>query len=69
MVLEVFDVIFDSMLEDLGIDSFGLVESIFVIEEVFDILVLFNVNELSESDFDILNVVFIIFGIEKLVLE
>lgn len=50
----------DSMFEDLGIDSFGLVESIFVIEEVFDISVLFNVNEFIESDFDISLVVVIV---------
>ena len=31
--------------EDLGIDSLGLVESIFAIEEAFDIQVPFNANE------------------------
>lgn len=68
-VLEVSDVTPDSTLEDLGIDSLGLVESIFAIEEAFDISVPFNANEPSESDFDISNVASIISGIEKLVSE
>jgi acyl carrier protein len=68
-VLEVSDVTLDSTLEDLGIDSLGLVESIFAIEEAFDISVPFNANEPSESDFDISSVATIITGIEKLVSE
>jgi acyl carrier protein len=52
-VLEPSDVTMDSTLEDLGIDSLGLVESIFAIEE----------------EFDISSVSSIIAGIEKLVAE
>ncbi len=66
-VLEPSDVTLESTLEDLGIDSLGLVESIFAIEEAFDITVPFNANEPTESDFDISNVASIIAGIEKLV--
>lgn len=65
-VLEPSDVTLDSTLEDLGIDSLGLVESIFAIEEEFDITVPFNANEPQQSDFDISNVAAIIAGIEKL---
>lgn len=68
-VLETSDVSLDSTLEDLGIDSLGLVESIFAIEEEFDISIPFNANEPTESDFDISNVRSIIAGIEKLVAE
>jgi acyl carrier protein len=68
-VLEPSDVTMDSTLEDLGIDSLGLVESIFAIEEEFDISVPFNANEPEESDFDISSVSSIIAGIEKLVAE
>ncbi len=68
-VLEPSDVTPDSTLEDLGIDSLGLVESIFAIEEEFDISVPFNANEPTASDFDITNVSAIIAGIEKLVAE
>ncbi len=66
-VLDVSDVTMDSTLESLGIDSLGLVESIFAIEEAFDIQVPFNANDPSESDFDISSVATIIAGIEKLV--
>lgn len=68
-VLDPSDVTLDSTLEDLGIDSLGLVESIFAIEEAFDITVPFNANEPEQSDFDISSVATIIAGIDKLVAE
>ena len=68
-VLEPSDVTMESTLEDLGIDSLGLVESIFSIEEEFDISVPFNANEPEKSDFDISSVSSIIAGIEQLVKE
>ncbi|MDE0852158.1 MAG: acyl carrier protein [Yoonia sp.] len=55
--------------ELLGIDSMGLVESIFGIEEAFDITVPFNANEPTESDFDISSVAAIIKAVEGLVAE
>ncbi|MBT0956741.1 acyl carrier protein [Alphaproteobacteria bacterium KMM 3653] len=66
-VLEPSDVKMTSTLEDLGIDSLGLVESIFSIEEAFDISVPFNANDPSESDFDITSVATIIAGIQGLI--
>ena len=68
-VLEPSDVSLDSTLDDLGIDSLGLVESIFAIEEEFDITIPFNANEPEQSDFDISNVAAIVAGIDKLVAE
>lgn len=68
-VLETSDVTPDSTLEDLGIDSLGLVESIFALEEEFDITVPFNANEPSNSDFDISSVSKIIEGVARLVKE
>ncbi|RBI70615.1 acyl carrier protein [Roseovarius sp. TE539] len=68
-VLEPSDVTMDSTLESLGIDSLGLVESIFAIEEAFDISVPFNANEPEQSDFDISTVAAIVDGVEKLVKE
>lgn len=68
-VLDPSDVTMDSTLESLGIDSLGLVESIFAIEEEFDISIPFNANDPSESDFDITNVAAIIAGIEKLMAD
>ncbi len=66
-VLEPSDVSLDSTLDDLGIDSLGLVESIFAIEEEFDISVPFNANAPEDSEFDISSVASIIDGIEALV--
>ncbi|MEP2532523.1 phosphopantetheine-binding protein [Shimia sp.] len=68
-VLEPSDVTLDSTLEALGIDSLGLVESIFAIEEEFDISVPFNANEPTAGDFDITSVASIISGIKKLIAE
>jgi acyl carrier protein len=68
-VLEPSDVKMDSTLEELGIDSLGLVESIFAIEETFDIQVPFNANEPEQSDFDISSVAAIVAAVEKLIAE
>jgi acyl carrier protein len=68
-VLDPEDISMDSTLESLGIDSLGLVESIFAIEEAFDINVPFNANNPAESDFDISSVATIIAGIERLKAE
>ncbi|WP_298906578.1 acyl carrier protein [uncultured Aliiroseovarius sp.] len=68
-VLEPGDVSLDQTLEDLGIDSLGLVESIFAIEEAFDISVPFNANDPSASDFDISSVAAIIRAVEGLVAD
>ena len=66
-LLEPSDVTTDSTLEDLGIDSLGLVESIFAIEEAFDITVPFNTNAPTESDFDISSVGAIVKAVDALV--
>ncbi|ETX29833.1 acyl carrier protein [Roseivivax isoporae] len=68
-VLEPSDVKMDMTLEDLGIDSLGLVESIFAIEEAFDISVPFNANDPGASDFDISSVERIVAGVEALVAD
>lgn len=68
-MLDAADVTPDSTLEDLGIDSLGLVESIFAIEEAFDVSVPFNANDPGESDFDISDVKSIIAGVAKLLAE
>ena len=66
-VLEPSDVEMDQTLEDLGIDSLGLVECIFAIEEEFDIQVPFNANEPQKSGFDISSVSSIVAAVEELV--
>lgn len=66
-MLEPSDIALTQRLEDLGIDSLGLVESIFAIEEEFDIEVPFNANSPRESEFDISSVASIIGAVEGLV--
>ncbi len=68
-VLEPSDVTLDQSLDDLGVDSMGLVEAIFSIEESFDIHVPFNANEPQKSDFDISSVQSIIAAVETLIAE
>ncbi|MCG6883070.1 MAG: acyl carrier protein [Silicimonas sp.] len=68
-VLEPSDISMDQSLEDLGIDSMGLVEAIFSIEESFDIQVPFNANEPEKSEFDISSVAAIVAAVESLIAE
>ena len=66
-LLEPSDVLAENTLADLGIDSLGLVESIFAIEEAFDITVPFNANDPTASEFDISSVAAIIAAVEGLI--
>lgn len=66
-LLDPADVTPEKTLDDLGIDSMGLVESIFAIEEAFDISIPFNANAPGESEFDISSVAAIIEAVEKLI--
>jgi len=68
-VLDISDVGLDKSLESLGIDSLGLVEAIFAIEEAFDISVPFNANEPSKSDFDISSVAAIVAAVQALIAQ
>ena len=65
-LLDPSDVREDMTLADLGIDSLGVVECIFAIEEAFDIAIPFNANEPEKSDFDISTVGRVIEGVERL---
>ncbi|TPE51452.1 acyl carrier protein [Amaricoccus solimangrovi] len=66
-VLEPGEVRMDSTLADLGIDSLGLVETVFAIEEAFDIQVPFNANDPKASEFDISTVETMVRAVEKLI--
>ena len=68
-LLDVSDVTSDKTLEDLGIDSLGLVESIFAIEEAFDISVPFNANDPTDSVFDISSVASITAAVAGLIAD
>lgn len=66
-MLEPTDITEDQSPEDLGLDSMGMVEAIFAIEEEFDINVPFNANEPQKSEFDISTVGSIADAVEALV--
>ena len=66
-MVEPSDVSPTQSLGDLGIDSLGLVEAIFAIEEEFDIQVPFNANDPDAGDFDISSVAAIVGAVEGLV--
>jgi acyl carrier protein len=66
-VLAPSEVRLDATLQDLGIDSLGLVEAIFAIEEAFDVEVPFNANDPGRSEFDISTVETMVRAVETLV--
>ena len=68
-MIEPEEVSMDATLDSLGIDSLGLVEAVFAIEETFDISVPFNANDPTDSDFDISSVSTMISAVEQLVAE
>jgi len=61
------DVALDAKLEDLGLDSLGLVEMIFSIEESFDITVPFNANQPEENEVDLSSVQSIVDAVTGLI--
>ena len=68
-MLEPSDISIDSTLESLGVDSLGLVETVFAIEETFDVQVPFNANDSENKDFDISSVQSIVHAVENLIKE
>lgn len=66
-MLDPSDVKLTSTPEDLGLDSLGLVEIVFAIEEEFDVSVPFNANDPGASDFDISSVQKIVDAVKQLV--
>ena len=66
-VLQPGDVLAEHALGDLGIDSMGLVEAIFAIEEEFDVEVPFNANAPEDSGFDVSSVASIVGAVEGLI--
>ena len=59
----------DTTLSDLELDSLGLIECIFGIEEAFDVTVPFNANNPDESGFDISSVGAIIRQVDGLIAQ
>lgn len=68
-VLDVSEISLDQSLDSLGLDSLGLVEAIFAIEESFDVSVPFNANEPSKSGFDLSSIAALIAAVEGLIAQ
>ena len=67
--IDIADVSLDQSLVDLGIDSMGLVESIFAMEEAIDIAIPFNANAPEASSFDISSVATIVAVVKSLIAQ
>lgn len=68
-LLDPSDIKAESTLSELGIDSLGLVEAIFAIEEAFDISIPFNANDPSASDVDLTSIDSIVAAVQGLVAQ
>lgn len=68
-VLDPSEITPDQSLEEIGIDSMGVVESIFAMEESFDIEIPFNANNPDAGDFDLSSVTAIVKAVKGLIAE
>lgn len=68
-LLKPADLRLDARPEDLGLDSLGLVEAIFAMEEAFDISIPFNAQEPGASGFDTSTIGAVVDAIEALVVK
>ncbi len=67
--LKTSEITMESTLDNLGIDSVGVVEVIFAIEEEFEITIPYNANETSFQNLDFSKVSSIVALISSLVSE
>lgn len=56
----------DTTVDELGLDSLGMVETLFAIEELFDISIPFNASDIENNSFDTSTVATIVAGVEEL---
>ena len=55
-LLKPIEIGLDSTINDLGLDSLGIVETVFALEEHFEIDIDINFNKIEDSKFDIYTV-------------
>ena len=68
-LLKPIEIELDSTINDLGLDSLGIVETVFALEEHFEIDIDINFNKIEDSKFDISTVRKIIISVEKLIIS
>ena len=68
-LLKPIEIELDSTINDLGLDSLGVVETVFALEEHFEIDIDINFNKIEDSKFDISTVRTIIISVEKLIIS
>ena len=68
-LLKPIEIGLDSTINDLGLDSIGIVETVFALEEHFEIDIDINFNKIEDSKFDISTVRKIIISVEKLIIS
>lgn len=68
-ICDVENVKLETTFDALGMDSLGMVEVVFAIEESFDITIPYNANEATNSDFDISTVAAVVTAVQKLIAE
>ncbi len=61
------DLRLDARPEEIGLDSLGLVEAIFALEEEFDIAIPFNAQDPGASSFDTFTIGAVVAAVEALV--
>lgn len=68
-MLDPSEIELDHSLAALGLDSLGLVETIFALEEAFDVSIPFNANDPSSSNFDLTTVAALVSAVQQLVTQ
>lgn len=59
----------DARLEEIGLDSLGMAEALFALEERFDISIPFNANAPDAAQFDMTSVQSVVQAVERLIAQ
>ncbi|MDP3263367.1 MAG: acyl carrier protein [Tabrizicola sp.] len=59
----------DARMEEIGLDSLGMAEALFALEERFDISIPFNANAPDAAQFDMTSVQSVVQAVERLIAQ
>lgn len=59
----------DARMEEIGLDSLGMAEALFALEERFDISIPFNAHAPDAAQFDMTTVQSIVLAVERLIAQ